>query len=96
MENANIGGGKDQMPQDRRKEQDAGKKTEKQSQGGSSQNWQPHDDEETESRPTGGSPKNNPDRTGGQQYPGGQSSPSRQSGQSDQGNPSGPTSNPAK
>ena len=92
MENA----GKGQTPQDHRKEQDIGKKNEQQSQSGSSQKWQPHDDEETESRPSGGSPKNNPDRTGGQQYPGGQSSPSRQSGQSDQSDLSGPTSNSAK
>jgi hypothetical protein len=36
----NIGGGKDQMPQDRRKEQESGKKAGQQSQGGSSKDWQ--------------------------------------------------------
>ena len=92
MENTNVGGGKDQMPSDRRKEPDAGKKTGQQ--GGSSQDWQPHDDEGSESKPSGGSTKqNDASRSGGQQYPGGQSGPSRQSGQPDQ---SKPTSNPAK
>jgi hypothetical protein len=97
MESTNTGGSKDKMAQDRSKEQDAGKKTGQQPQGGSSQNWKPHDDEETESTPSSGSIKqSDTNRAGGQQYPGGQSSPSRQSGQSNQSNQSGPSNNPAK
>ena len=92
MENSNVGGGKDQMPQDRRKEQEAGKKAGQQSQGGSSQNWQPHDKSGSQ-RPGGSGHEGESNREGRQPASGGQSS---QSGQRDQSSRPGQSGNQPK
>ena len=78
MENTNVGGGKDQTSKDPRKEQDATKKA-GQSQGGSSQQWQPHD--KSGSQRPGSANEDESTREGEQKSSGGQSS---QSGQRDQ------------
>jgi hypothetical protein len=94
MENTNVGGGKDQMSKDPRKEQDATKKA-GQSQGGSSQQWQPHDkshDKPGSQRP-GSANENESTREGGQKPFGGQSN---QSGQRDQTNRPGQPGNQSR
>jgi hypothetical protein len=90
MENTNVGGGKDQMSKDARKEQDATKKT-GQSQGGSSQQWQPHD--KSGSQRPGSANEDESTREGGHKPLGGQSN---QSGQRDQTNRPGQPGNQSR
>ena len=90
MENTNVGGGKDQMSKDPRKEQDASKKA-GQSQGGSSQQWQPHD--KSGSQRPGSANEEESTREGGEKPFGGQSN---QSGQRDQTNRPGQPGNQSR
>ena len=99
QENTNTGGqrsGSGNMPQDRRKDEEAGKKTGQQSQGGSSQDWQ-RDKAGSERGGSSGSAEEhdrmkNPGRAGAEQSSG----HSAQSGQSGQSKRPDQSNNPSK